>query len=346
MLHQRSSRHTYAYVLEKMRKKLSVWKANSLSFAGRITLVQSSLTSMPGYVMQTSVIPITVCEEAERICRDFIWGSSVDRRKCHLVSWEKLCKPKEVGGVGFRSMGILNQAYVMKLAWQLMNDRDKLWVRIMRAKYQCGSLLLPKVSMKVNSPSIWKSMVKIWKIVEDNTHWSVRNGQDTRFWRDRWLLGCYSLDHYLLDSIPDLEKEFKVAYYADHEGWKWNIIQQVVPEFLREKIELVQALSSEHSDFLNWIPQLDGLFSIKSAYAILTNSSQFPNPVFGKVSQWKGPARIRSHLWKLVHGCLLTNDERCRRGMAQDNLCPRCLFAPETLMHMMRDCDAVQQFWN
>lgn len=91
------------------------------------------------------------------------------------------------------------------------------------------------------------------------------------------------------------------------------------------------------------------IFSIKSAYAVLTSPSQeniISNPLFKKVSRWKSPARIRSHLWNLVHGCLLTSEERFRRGIAQDNVCPRCSAALESLMHLMRDCEVVQNFWN
>lgn len=91
-----------------MRKKLSVWKANSLSFASWVTLAQSSLSSMSGYVMQASVIPLSVCDEAEKLCRNFIWGSTADKRRCHLVAWEKVCQPKEDGGLGFRNMCVLN----------------------------------------------------------------------------------------------------------------------------------------------------------------------------------------------------------------------------------------------
>lgn len=31
--------------------------------------------------------------------------------------------------------------------------------------------------------------------------------------------------------------------------------------------------------------------------------------------------------------------------MTNDNLCPRCQGGPETLLHMLRDCDEVQSFW-
>lgn len=65
-----------------------------------------------------------------------------------------------------------------------------------------------------------------------------------------------------------------------------------------------------------------------------------------QVNNWKGPGRVRTHLWKIVHGSLLTNSEMVRMGMAQDNLCPRCNSAPETIIHLLRDCEEVQLFWD
>jgi hypothetical protein len=46
-------------------EKLSGWKGSStLSFAGKITLAQSSLSNIPAYVMQTASIPASACEKA------------------------------------------------------------------------------------------------------------------------------------------------------------------------------------------------------------------------------------------------------------------------------------------
>lgn len=38
LLHQKINKDPVSFVLEKMRKKLSNWKSNTLSLAGRITL--------------------------------------------------------------------------------------------------------------------------------------------------------------------------------------------------------------------------------------------------------------------------------------------------------------------
>lgn len=141
MIHQRASAQSYKFILDKMRKKLSGWKATSLSFAGRITLAQASLSNIPGYVLQSAPIPAAVCDEVEKLCRDFIWGSMANCKKCHLVAWDRICKPKEEGGLGFRNLRNLNKAHMMKLAWELITCPDKLWVKIVKAKYGCGPVL-------------------------------------------------------------------------------------------------------------------------------------------------------------------------------------------------------------
>lgn len=176
MQHQNISKHSFSFILDKMRKKMFSWKANSFSFLGRITLAQASLSSIPGYVMQTYVVPIYIYEEEERLCINFIWRSIVDQRKCHLISWSKICLPKAKGSLGFRSLRVLNKAYMMKLAWNLVEDSDKLWVRIVRAKYNCGSPVLPQVASKSSCSSVWRAIVGVWLEVEKRICWSLGSG--------------------------------------------------------------------------------------------------------------------------------------------------------------------------
>lgn len=91
--------------------------------------------------------------------QEFLWGSSENQNKTHLISWERICKPKDQGGLGFRNFRELNKAYMMKLAWQLMNNPEKLWVQIMKAKYNCGPLGMPSVNVRNNASIVWKAIV-------------------------------------------------------------------------------------------------------------------------------------------------------------------------------------------
>ncbi|KAJ1422973.1 hypothetical protein SESBI_12746 [Sesbania bispinosa] len=98
----RITRETYSSVIDKVKQKLAGWKANSLSMAGRITLAQAAVMSIPNYLMQAFVFPTG-------------------------VSWSKICQPKKDGGLGFKSLKMVNEAYVIKLGWRMVNQPNLLW---------------------------------------------------------------------------------------------------------------------------------------------------------------------------------------------------------------------------
>lgn len=75
---------------------------------------------------------------------------------------------------------MLNQAYILKLAWQLIANKDKLWVKIMRTKYNCGIQNMPSMSYRQNSSSMWKAIVKVWELVENNTSWIIKDMVETQ----------------------------------------------------------------------------------------------------------------------------------------------------------------------
>ena len=142
---------------------------NSLSLAVRTTLISAVTSAIPEYTMQTSYLPQEVCNMMEKCNRDFLWGSSQDKRKPHLVAWDSVCKPKSEGGFGLRKMKVQNKAYMMKLGWKLMNRRDDLWVKVIRSKYKCGNDLVPVIDHKRPESNNWLGIRNNWNEVMNST---------------------------------------------------------------------------------------------------------------------------------------------------------------------------------
>ncbi|CAN1782978.1 Putative ribonuclease H protein At1g65750 [Linum perenne] len=135
LLHGRVKRSTYYYILTRLDNKLAGWKANNLSLVGRVTLASSVLNAIPSYIMQTVLLPASICDGIDRKIRNFIWGSVEGARRIHNINWETICKPKSLGGLGLRNARDLNKAFLMKIVWGLISHPSDLWERVLISKY-------------------------------------------------------------------------------------------------------------------------------------------------------------------------------------------------------------------
>jgi hypothetical protein len=70
--HIGSSSQDYDFVVERVQSKFIGWKANLLSMAGHVTLVQSVTSAIPFYVMQGVLLPGKPLAAIDRLNRNFI----------------------------------------------------------------------------------------------------------------------------------------------------------------------------------------------------------------------------------------------------------------------------------
>lgn len=67
LLNSRVTKHTFQYIIDRMKRKLATWEVVNLSLAGRITLAQFVLATIPSYIMQSVLLPKSVCEEIDKL---------------------------------------------------------------------------------------------------------------------------------------------------------------------------------------------------------------------------------------------------------------------------------------
>ena len=99
---------------ERFRRRLAMWKRQYISKGGRLTLIRSTLSSMPIYLMSLFYLPRKVRLRLEKIQRDFLWGGGALNQKPHLVRWNLVCLEKRKGGLGVRNLTLMNSALLCK----------------------------------------------------------------------------------------------------------------------------------------------------------------------------------------------------------------------------------------
>lgn len=66
-------------VVNKLKKKLSSWKARTLSSGGRLTLIKAVLGNLPTYYM--SLYRMSVAEEIGVASKQFFYGGDLEDKK-------------------------------------------------------------------------------------------------------------------------------------------------------------------------------------------------------------------------------------------------------------------------
>ena len=84
----------------KMEGKYGTWQGRLLASAGRLTLIQSSLTGIPYFMTSFYWLPVGVEKRMNFYRARLLWQESNDQKKYHLVKWGEVCKLKDMGGLG------------------------------------------------------------------------------------------------------------------------------------------------------------------------------------------------------------------------------------------------------
>lgn len=99
-------------------------------------------------------------------------------------SWDKLCMPKDHGGLGFRNLYVFNMTLLGKQGWRLLNNPDCLVARLYKAKYfpRCDFMQAVKGN---NSSFIWRSIHEARLVLSEGCRWMIGNGASISVFDDK-----------------------------------------------------------------------------------------------------------------------------------------------------------------
>ena len=170
-----------------MDKKLSGWKRLYLSKGGRLTLLKSTLSSLPTYYLSLFTIPKAMATRLEHIHKHFLWGSSVKCFKYPLVAWEKVCLPRELGGLGIRKLMPFNRALLGKWLWRYGHETSHLWQRVITVKYGEGKGgWCTRACSRAVGCGLWRSISEGWETFVKHFYVVVGVGSRILLWHDKW----------------------------------------------------------------------------------------------------------------------------------------------------------------
>ncbi|KAJ8751095.1 hypothetical protein K2173_016276 [Erythroxylum novogranatense] len=192
----------------------------------------------------------------ERLMCRFWWGTATNRKSIHWMSWDRLCRSREDGGLAFKRLREFNLALLGKLV-----------ARLLKARYfaHCSFLDAP---LGANPSYLWRS---------------IRASQPLllHIWTNPWLKDV--TNPFVSTPFDACSDVLLVQDLMLHGRWNVGLITAVFNERDRGLI-LGLPLSRAAEDDLFWLYEDNGFFSVKSAYKALT-SLRIEAPPAGMASE-------------------------------------------------------------
>jgi ribonuclease HI len=350
----RSRNGAFKYLTESSRGKVRGWKGQGMSKKGKEILVKSVLQAVPTYPMGCFQLTKGQCGQLSSVASRFWWGAADGQRKVHWIGWERMCKAKRSGGLGFRDYSDFNQALLAKQSWRLITRPNSLCARVLRARYYKEGDVL-SASCPKRASFTWRSIMYGRDLLKSGIIWRIGDGSSVKIWQDNWIPR---------DSIqkPLGQKPDQVVVQV-HEllspgggGWNEGKLRETFYDGDVDDILKIPVGRAGTEDYLAWNYTKNGIFSVKSAYHLKQRikqqntgkacSSNSCDEHQGWLALWGAdvPGKVHVHCWRLAKNGLAVGEELRRRHIKEGVRCVACN-REETILHRFWECAHSLRVW-
>ncbi|XP_028102776.1 uncharacterized protein LOC114302016 [Camellia sinensis] len=350
---------TWDPIVAKFQKKLSSWKMRLLSYAGRLTLIKSTLSNLPIYFLSIFKMPKGVVKAISKIQANFLWGSSAASRKVHMVKWKEVTKGKNQGGLGIRDLGVVNECLLLKWWWRYGSEDKALWKEVICCRYgKMGRGWSPLLSHPVGVSLVWKDISQLSTVNQqlgeffgEQVQLIVSNGRRIKLWYDPWLGGrglkdeftrLFSLSIENEDSLQQISAKigasgrWQLQFRRPLLAWEEEELQRLVGMLL-----FTPRLRDGVEDSCSWLAEKSSQFTVASIWRWRAVASGNNLVVPAGVWESLAPPKMQFFCWLAWRGRVKTSSFLQRIGalhLGASNLCVFCQAEVETIEHVLLMC--------
>lgn len=179
------SRSDYEPLLTKIRNRLLSWSSKALSYAGRLLLIKSVISSMTNFWCAAFCLPQACIDEVDSMCSAFLWSGNPNDTSKSKVSWEEVCCPTKEGGLGIRRVKEVSLVFMLKLIWRLFSCSKSLWSEWVHHYLLRGDTFWDAKETGLGS-WVWRKLLRLKALAQRFLRMDIRNGCKVRFWTDLW----------------------------------------------------------------------------------------------------------------------------------------------------------------
>jgi hypothetical protein len=230
----------FSPLVNKVERRITAM-VSWLFMAGRATMVDSTVSSVPIYSLCSVKMHATNINSIDRARKHGLWrGSDIAGKGKPLVAWDKVTTPKGKGGLGLKNLRLMNEALLLKHMHKFYNKEDVPWVQLIwNTHFLDGQIL----HASAERGSFWlRDIMKLWDHFRGIASATIGPGDMVLLWGDVWN------GHHLMSELPRIysfakNKDILVAQYCSNQGVHQNFHTPLSQQAAQELTTLNQIIT-------------------------------------------------------------------------------------------------------
>lgn len=367
--------------IQNIKKTLNLWAQRGLSIQGKITVINTFLTSKIWYASAILPMPEHFIKQLQILFVNFIWKNGK-----HLLARKYLYQPKSLGGIDLVHIKSKIHTQRIKFFLRYLELEDQKWKTFTDLHIQTlygasnkeNILLENNFQPKNTNNPFYKELFEAWarlypklnktstKTQRDILHQNIFQNDNIKLPRN------FVTKHFIIANITHIKHIFKngeliefednpnIQHIPDGEEALENIYRNI-PRAWKEK--LVNTTENTPLNFSTKLKETPINRTVsKQIYCAITTNENLKPPsypkfrnIFNTEPDWKSIWKnIHNPLienltkdlnWKFCNQILATRDKLKIWNITDDNTCLTCNQNIETNIHIFTDCPTAFTLW-